>query len=440
MTKTKVVFFVLALITVVSLCFSVSAETTANLTIIVEDDIIPGETVTATVCLTGANVKGMSINPTYNKDVLEIQSAEWMDFEAPIKVDWTADDGAIMAFDKARDLSNEAVLVMTFRVKEDAVINADCEIGCDISIAFMVDGIETRYNSVDNPDMIVVTPSNATGGSALDSSPDYVITDKITVFEATALYKSVGKNQPLVTVTKGASSYDLITVYNTTKELAVKVGNSDYFLYDSNANKLLLDETTPTNIALVYDDVKGTLRCYVNGSVAYYYTSKESRHLVNDITVDTTFVSATGDETVTGGEGVSLNAVYNIGDSGTSEVVAFQKHNQEDAIRILAGVDMPWYETVGFEFEIYKDGVGQGVEIRTSQTIFESIVSNSTPVKAEDYGHKFFATCVIKGVDVSKGSVYYINVKPFTKVGATIYYGTLVKINVDANGDYTFAK
>lgn len=33
-----------------------------------------------------------------------------------------------------------------------------------------------------------------------------------------------------------------------------------------------------------------------------------------------------------------------------------------------------------------------------------------------------------------------INVKPFTKIGETTYYGTLAKINIDANGDCSFAK
>jgi len=177
MTKTKIALLALALIMVVSLCLSVSAETAASLTVIVEDDIIPGETITATVYLTGTNVKGMSIDPTYNEEALEIQSAAWTNFEAPMKVDWTAADGAVMAFDEARDLADEAILVMTFKVKDDAAMNTACEIGCDISIAFMVDGVETRYNPVDNPDMIVVTPSNPTVGCAHKNTTDVSATE-----------------------------------------------------------------------------------------------------------------------------------------------------------------------------------------------------------------------------------------------------------------------
>ena len=203
----------------------------------------------------------------------------------------------------------------------------------------------------------------------------------------------------------------------------------------------MLDSNDATPIAIIYDDVNGTVRCYVNGSVAYYYENTESRQLVNDFSInDSAFMAATGAEKIYTYDGATLVDVYNINDSGTAEVVAFQEHNEENAIRILAGVDMPWYGAIGFELEVYKDGVGQGVEVRTSQLIYESILSNGETVDASEYGHNFFAACTIDGVDVSDGSAYYINVTPFTQVGETIYRGALAKINIDANGDYSFAE
>ena len=220
------------------------------------------------------------------------------------------------------------------------------------------------------------------------------------------------------------------------------MGNVNYSLYDAHANKILLDDVNSTDIVLVYNDVNGTLRCYVNGNIAYYYTSAETPIMINDFVIDSPeFIAASGEESIAYGKGVTINNAYNIGDSGTAEIIAYQEHNDEKAIRILAGVDMPWYMSVGFELEVYKDGVGKGVEICSSQTIFESILSTSSEtridIKATEYGYNYFAAMVIEGVDVSDGADYYIQITPFTTVGETKYCGTTAKINIDSQGNYS---
>lgn len=160
-TQTKVFLFVLALMTVVSLCFSVSAATPISITVEVDGDVLPGETITATVYLTGTGVKSMTIVPTYDSEIFEIQSAEWIESADFIMSEkWTETDPPVMAFSAGKDLSNEAMLVMTFKVKDNATVAATCDIGCEINIALVDDNnTETRYTTEENPDMVVVTPA-----------------------------------------------------------------------------------------------------------------------------------------------------------------------------------------------------------------------------------------------------------------------------------------
>ena len=420
-----------------------------------------GETVIVDVYFTGENIKSIMLSLEYDEDILEILAGDednsyWeadtrkLNNQMAMSAMIDKKSGNILpvvAFNNPVTLNNNKLLQLEFSVSSNFAPGQSVSVSAG-EVAFAVkdpadaNADEVTFNSTDTPSLVLVEQGIIDNYLAADLD-GYVINDKITVFELSALCVDTDGNEPIVTVNKGSEAYSFLTRNHLTKELTIKVGNVDYFLRDADANKILLDDVNSTDIALVYNDVNGTLRCYVNGNIAYYYTSAETPIMINDIVIDSSeFIAASGEESVAYGKGVTLNNAYNIGDSGTAEIIAYQEHNDENAIRILAGVDMPWYMSVGFELEVYKDGVGKGVEICSSQTIFESILSTSSEtridIKATEYGYNYFAAMVIKGVDVSDGADYYIQITPFTAVGETKYHGTTAKINIDSQGNYSF--
>lgn len=423
-----------------SVAVSVFAQGENNGSIVVSNVMgNAGEMVSIDVSL--ANNPGftcMILNISYDMDALELISVSdsglipgknhTPNYNSPYQLTWqnyTAESNFT---------DNGVIATLTFKIKDSAANGK-----YDIGVYYDVYNYEVT-DAMLNPVSFDLINGSITVGSS-ESVATYVIDDKITVIEADVKYdSSVGGDACLVSITKGTAKYEFLHVSETTKKLGIEVEGGVYAdLYDDEGNAIALDSNDTTPIALIYDDVKGTVRCYVNGKVAYYYETADSRKLVNDFFInDSAFMAATGDEDICFYDGVALGDVYNICDSGTAEVVAFQEHNEDNSIRILAGVDMPWYGLVGFEIEVYKNGVGQGVEILTESTIFESVYANDKTVKAEELGYRYLAACVINDVDISDGSNYYINVKPFTKVGETVYYGSADIINIDANGNYSF--
>ena len=403
---------------------SVNEETSLFSVADVEAEV--GETVTLELSVGKMeNIQMGSVALAFESSAFELVSGKWL----------LPNNPALANFDttKGQGLGSFSYL-MTSSAIEGAIFEVQLKV---LDGAADVNDVEFTVSFTDASKNKVV--DNAAVVGKVTVAPAYTINNKITVFELDVLATTAAGEYSLITVGKGSETYDFLSYDSSSNAMFVVIGAQKYYLYDVDNSIISVDSTTPINVALIYDDVKGTVRCYVNGNVAYYYENAESRKLVNDFSInDGAFMAATGDEEIYLYDGATLVDVYNINDSGTAEVVAFQEHNEESSIRILAGVDMPWYGLVGFEIEVYKDGVGQGVEVLSKNTIFESVKSNDKVVMAEEFGYRYFAVCAINNVDVSDGSSYYINVKPFTKVGETTYYGDAEIINIDANGNYSF--
>ncbi len=268
------------------------------------------------------------------------------------------------------------------------------------------------------------------------------ILDNITVLEAKAVYSAdtAGAGvESLISYTKGDVVFALLYADKATGALKFKNASGEYeALYSKDGTAIMLNADTATQIAVIYDDIRGTVRYYVGEQVPYY-GAEESRTLANDIAVNADFVNAEGSEKIGVLDGSLSNVkVYNIHDSGTAEILAFQDHTEQSHIRILSGVDMPWYMSIGYELEVYVDGIGQGKNTIETDVIFSSVVANGVDVYASQYGYNYFSVFEIDYVDVSDNREYYIIINPFTRVGAAKYDGTPAKIDIDVNGTYSF--
>ncbi len=292
------------------------------------------------------------------------------------------------------------------------------------------------YN--ENLDDVMVTANSA----LITVESKVMLSDNITVLESNVKYtaNAAGEGvEALISYTKGEAVLDLLYADAVTGALKFMNASGAYeTLYDKEGTPIVLSADTATELAVIYDDINGTVRYYVNENVPYYGAA-ENRVLANNIAVNADFVGADGAEKIDVLENALSNVkVYNIHDSGTAEVLAFQDHTEESHIRILSGVDMPWYMAIGYEIEVFANGVGQGAKAVETDIIFSSVVANGTNVYATDYGYNYFSVLEIDYVDTSDNREYYVIINPFTRVGTAKYYGDAAKIDIDANGGYSF--
>lgn len=355
-------------------------------------------------------------------------------------------DGYILTWDESLKENNTfdgTLAVLNFKILEgtekgkteisvsvtDAgIINYDLEkinVKCEKSIIKVVSSVET--------DLYVPQVAAVNGN--------------ITVFEFKAAYLptdiGVTKYYPLLTLKREGATLDLLYFEASSGEVAIRTADGDYETLMLDSGKVTLSGES-TQMAVIYDDANALVRYYVGTHLPYYHNG-EGVALSNDVAVygnsfanyvgnaEISFISTTAEELDVSVKGIN---VYNINESGTSEIVAFQENDITKGIRLLSGVDMPWYALIGYDVETFIDGVSQGEYELSSHKIYSSIIANDRTVLPTDYGFRYFSALAIEEVNVKSDKSYYMILKPFTRVGKSKYYGSAVKIIVSEDGSY----
>lgn len=279
--------------------------------------------------------------------------------------------------------------------------------------------------------------------SEANVAPNVKTRHDVTVFEAVSNYTDTYNREgriPLISIERTNSvdcaALDLIFVNADDMTFEIKSVSGEYQkLWDKNGAHYEL--TPETTFAVVYDDNTGLLRYYINNRIAYLGESAEE--LFASTAVYNSFYMFDCDT-----ESINVNEellrstrIYNLNSSGTAEVVAFQEHNDENKIRLLAGVNMLWYSEVGFSLQVFEGGVAKNEIQVDTNAIFDGVVADSVTVWASDYGYDYFAALEIYNVNLSEEKEYYVIARPYTDVGGVRHYGAATKINVDKEG-YAF--
>ncbi len=213
-------------------------------------------------------------------------------------------------------------------------------------------------------------------------------------------------------------------------------------LYDSESNAIVLaDETT---LAIVYNDKNGTARFYVNRDVPTY--GDEKALAINVPVADDDFLAlvSVSDNLITA-DGVTVSNTFSAEDA-PAEFAGFQVGTDDTRLRILAGIDMLYYDSIGFEISLYSNGSLQGTVTENVTAVFSAILADNDKVTAEELGFNYLAAVEITGIDrtdyPSDADVYFV-VKTFSKIGDETLEGTERKIYVYHDGathEYTKAK
>ena len=259
------------------------------------------------------------------------------------------------------------------------------------------------------------------------------------VFELTVDYTPVaekaGQYLPVATFTRiGADAtvvVDLLYVEGATGALYVKSTTGAYLPFLKGEENLAIGGAE-AEIAIVYNNKEGTARYYVNGEIP---SVNSAETLAISLPVhDASFnqVTAVVDALAVRGDVVKKN-VFDINASGTADFIGFQmKTGDSTTIRVLAGVDMLYYGSVGFEVELYSEDTLVGTISKTTNTVFTSIQAGGDTVTAESKGYQYITAVEITGIcpgDYAGDNLYFV-IKPFTQVGAEVSYGESAKITI----------
>lgn len=217
-------------------------------------------------------------------------------------------------------------------------------------------------------------------------------------------------------------------------------GNAEA-LYDRDGNAIVLADNTA--IAIVYNDETGTARFYVNRDVPYYGNEQLA---MNVPVADDDFLALVSvSDTLITTEGVTCNNTFTTEDA-PAEFAGFQVGTDDTRLRILAGIDMLYYDSIGFEISLYSNGSLQGTVTENVTAVFSAILADNDKVTAEELGFNYLAAVEITGIDrtdyLSDADVYFV-VKTFSKIGDETLEGTERKIYVYHDGathEYTKAK
>ena len=245
----------------------------------------------------------------------------------------------------------------------------------------------------------------------------------------------------LLAIERGEEKLNLLYVNNKTALLNIKDSEGNMsLLYDTNGVAISLKDGA--SISLVYDGINGDVRYFTGGKLAYYICEGKTTLAESIKIYNTDFITAEGADSLRySPANVTAVNVYGVGASDTAEIVGFQSNEIDNSIRLVAGLDCLYYGAVGYEVQAFRaDGSAYGKTlVKTSSAVYESIVAGGEQLGADKYGYNYFAALKIDGnLPDYKGC--YIKVKPFTKVGASTYYGEEVRLNILDNGRYEFAE
>ena len=250
------------------------------------------------------------------------------------------------------------------------------------------------------------------------------------------------------TVGGAKQTMPLLKVEPNSGNVLVGVAGQFYELVDASGNAYTVgDSGLP--VAIVYDDINGMARYYVDGAVAFINLNGEKTVAVDLTTYSYTFTQLASvssaklvlfggyasDEVILDKEAYGLTA-YNLKNSDAAEIVGFQVNSITDGIRILAGTDSLYYSNVGIEMETFVGGVSKGTKTLSIDTVYSSVVAADKVLNAEDVGYKYLAACIINKLPASFEDNTYINLRAYSEICGYKHYDTAIRLVITNEGYY----
>lgn len=224
---------------------------------------------------------------------------------------------------------------------------------------------------------------------------DVTLDDCITIVSADVSLDSEFDGITDVFFTVGELSYSLLSVDNATGEIFFTKDGSRYDICGANGEKYIVGKDAVT-LTAIYDSKNGTVRYTIGDKLGYY---------LDNGTVKNTYGTKIVEN---GGSGNALvGAMYDRFGATTTkltvakakcdapEIVGTQTSVWDNSIRIITGLDMLYYSSIGF---IAERPESETLNIRSNR-VFRSISADGATVTASDLGFEYLSALVIVGDD-----------------------------------------
>lgn len=262
----------------------------------------------------------------------------------------------------------------------------------------------------------------------------------------------------------GDKVIEFIYVDVVTGQLAYRTADGYVLLYNKEGEPLVLNETEK-DIAVIFDFPARTARFFVGGFIPYVKGAEEGTYEMlsavamntlptgNAVSLNTKSFFTAGDvrahsvgvnnKYINGLANVKISTVNN---KGVPDVLGYQENSITAAIRIISGVDMLYYNSIGYKLVVRN---ADGVDVTNGENSNLSIHTVSYAVTAEDrdlyadrYGYSYFAALeIVPDEDMDRiPAGYSLEVTPYVTIGEddAVLNGETVIINVTDTG-YEFA-
>ena len=227
------------------------------------------------------------------------------------------------------------------------------------------------------------------------------------VIEATVSNTSSGD---VISIVDGEKIYSLLRAENQ------KLVFGNIVLCDEEGNDITLTET-PVKVVAIYDDVKGSVRFAVGENLAYYKDAK------GNVCVTYEHIAIDGGISPKATLGVNGTTAYTLKNT-TSEIIGFQTNYIDRAVRFVSGVDVVYYNEVGFKLETDTNTKTLG-----STVVYSSIIGDDKNIYASQYGYNLMSAISI--TDIKTDGI--VKITPFLRVGTNYIFGETVYYEISVN-------
>ena len=279
-----------------------------------------------------------------------------------------------------------------------------------------------------------------------------ILEDETTVFEYDVRFTPVegaaegDANIEIVNIrrseTNGTGIFEAVLSFSSLGKLVTPYGT----LYNADGTDFILSSTEWQKVAVIYDSDAGQVSYRAGGKIPYYKNADGDLVLADKIQLKTPrYYRMDSEETrlrtisfVSNSRGhleLKLFNIYTINESANLDFVGLQKSTEGNDLRIVAGLDMLYYGSVGFDVVAYgADGkpFSSGKSYSTSDvfsSITETVDGEERTVYAKDYGYRYFVTANITGI-TDKEEVK-LEVTPYTVVNGEKLYSATATLDLD---------
>ena len=217
-------------------------------------------------------------------------------------------------------------------------------------------------------------------------------------------------------------------------------------LKNADGTDLVLSGTEWQRLAVIYDSDAGQVSYRVGGKIPYYNDDDGNLLLADKIQLktpryyrmdsyETRVRTISYDKGARGILELKEFKIFTINESATLDFIGLQKATEGNDIRIVAGLDMLYYGSVGFDVVAYgADGKpfsdGKSYETKSVfSSITETVDGAERTVSAKDYGYRYFVTASILGI--TDREEVKLEVTPYTLVNGEKLYGATAILDID---------